>query len=54
MNFRRGIISAEWEHKRLKMIIEDLKIQAADIQSVKVLVVHNQSLPPHFFFSNYS
>lgn len=36
MKFKRGILSKEWEHKRLKMRISDLKDTFEYINSIKV------------------
>lgn len=36
LKFKRGILSKEWEHKRLKMRISDLNDMLAHINSVKV------------------
>lgn len=36
MNLRHTIQRREWEHKRLKMIIADLKRHLLDVQAVKV------------------
>ena len=35
-NFRKGIIYNEWEHKKLKMEIEDLKDKLETVQKFKV------------------
>ncbi|KAJ8982465.1 hypothetical protein NQ317_000423 [Molorchus minor] len=36
MGFRRNIMAVEWEHKRLRMIINDLIDQIADIEAVQL------------------
>lgn len=36
MNFRRGILAMEWEHKRMKMKIFDLQDHLKDIYAVRV------------------
>lgn len=36
LRFKRGILSKEWEHKRLKMKIVDLKDMLSHINSIKV------------------
>lgn len=36
MAYRRKTLMMEWEHKKLRMIIEDIKQQLVDISNVKV------------------
>ena len=35
-NFRKGIIFKEWEHKKLRMEIEDLESKLATVEKIKV------------------
>lgn len=36
-NFRKGIIYKEWEHKKLRMEIEDLKNKLYTVEKLQVI-----------------
>jgi len=35
-DFRKGIIQQEWDHRRMRMKLEDLSNKARDIQTLRI------------------
>lgn len=49
-DFRKGIFQLEWEHKKMKMQVEDLNQKARDIQKLNVTKDHQiVSYYPNFY-----
>lgn len=57
MGFRRKILAKEWEHKRMRMLIQDLEEKLVDVKHVRVSTFRLEKVfitilnPVMFFFS---